>query len=340
MRRCFELARRGAGYVSPNPMVGAVLVCEGKIIGEGWHKAWGEAHAEVNCFNAVAPENQHLVPKSTLYCSLEPCSHYGKTPPCADLIIARQVPRVLVSNTDPNPLVAGKGLARLQEAGIAVEAGILEQEGLWINRFFFHWITQKRPYVILKWAQTADGFLGEKDKRTVISGPASQRLVHRWRAESDAILVGAGTAIIDDPQLNARHYFGKNPLRVLLDGKGSVPVTRHLLSDEQPTLVFGPERAGLNSSKTFIPSAEMVALTTVLDTLRQQNLATLFVEGGAQVLQQCIKQGLWDEIRVIKSPKRLGGGLEAPRIPATAQLRESFRVGDDEVSVFLRNNSL
>ena len=334
IQRCFELARLGTGKVSPNPMVGAVLVYEGKIIGEGWHKAFGQAHAEVNCFESVRAEDRKLVPQSTLYCSLEPCSHFGKTPPCVDLILAQKAPRVVVANTDPNPLVAGKGLAKLREAGVEVIYGVLAEEGAWLNRVFFTWISKKRPYIILKWARSVDGFLGRKGERTPVSNPLAQRMVHRWRAESDAILVGAVTAKIDDPQLDVRHYFGKNPMRVLLDGKGTTPIERHLLSDEKPTLVFGPYRPGLSIQKTFVPCENQAPMTNVIEILAQKNLASLLVEGGATVLQQFIQQGLWDEIRIIVSPHPLKDGIEAPQVPAGAVLREQYLLGTDMVYLY------
>lgn len=337
MRRCFELAQRGAGCVSPNPMVGALLVCDGKIIGEGWHHAYGKAHAEVNCLDAVKPEDQHLIQDSTLYCSLEPCSHFGKTPPCADLILQKKVPRVVVSNIDPNPQVAGKGLAKLREAGVAVSEGVLAAEGRWVNRFFFTWISRHRPFVILKWAQSRDGFLGKEAEKTAISGPVVQRLVHRWRAESDAILVGANTARVDNPRLDVRHYFGKNPLRVLLDGSGTVPVEQHLLSDSAPTLVFGPIRPKVPGNKTFFPSETQASLSSVLDVLQTKKCATLLVEGGAQVLNQFLALGLWDELRIIENPSRIGEGIEAPRIPVGAIEREEYCLGTDVISIFSKH---
>ncbi len=334
MQRCFELALRGAGSVSPNPMVGAVLVYDGRIISEGWHYAYGQAHAEVNCFNGVPAEDQALISKSTLYCSLEPCAHFGKTPPCVDLVLRHKVPRVVVANKDPNPLVAGKGLAKLQAAGVEVIEGVLEAEGHWLNRIFFTWITKNRPYIILKWAQSADGFLGLKGERTAISGPLAQRLVHRWRAEADAILVGAATADVDNPRLDTRHYFGKNPLRVLLDGNGSVPLDRHLLNDGEPTLVFGDERPGLAANKVIVPNSGPVPLPIVLEKLHQDGHASLLLEGGAQVLQQFMDAGLWDEIRIIESRKVFGEGVAAPQTPAGAKLKERIALGGDIVTFF------
>lgn len=333
MHRCFDLALRGAGRVSPNPMVGAVLVANDRIIGEGWHQVWGGPHAEVNCLQSVLPENQHLIPYSTLYCSLEPCSHHGKTPPCADLILEHKVPRVVVSNTDPNPLVAGKGLGKLRAAGVDVTAGVLEMDGWWLNRVFFTWITKKRPYIILKWAESADGFIAEKNKRTAISGPETQRLVHRWRSESDAILVGANTARIDNPRLDARFFGGNNPLRILLDGQGSVPINHHLLSDDAPTLIFGPERPGTGAIKRATPVDGHATVGQIIEHLYQENCASLLVEGGAMVLQQFIDTGAWDEIRRIQSTRQLRDGVKAPLIPAGSTARDRFKLGADYISV-------
>jgi len=346
MRRCFDLARLGAGSVSPNPMVGAVLVHEGRIIGEGWHQKYGEAHAEVNCVASISIENQRLLPYSTLFCSLEPCFHFGKTPPCVDLILEKKIPRVVVANTDPNPLVAGKSLDKLRAAGVEVVSGILEEEGHWLNRAFFTWITERRPYIILKWAQSADGFLGKPGERTAISGPAALRLVHRWRSETDAVLVGSATAIADNPRLDTRFYFGKNPLRIVFDRYGKIPADAHLLDDSAETWVFGRERSRIYSSDDFessdesfkqtkfFPTEGKVLIPNLLEQLAQTNRATLLVEGGANVLHQFLENGGWDEIRVIENARRLGGGLPAPLVPTDAILKEQFQIADDVVRVF------
>lgn len=336
MQRCFNLAQRGAGNVSPNPMVGAVLVHDNRIIGEGWHRQYGQAHAEVHCLDSVGAADRALIPHSTLYCSLEPCSHFGKTPPCADLIIREKIPEVVVCNTDPNPLVAGKGIERLRQAGIQVKSGILESDGLEINRFFFHWIGLKRPYVILKWAQSRDGFLGKMGERTIISGKEVQRMVHRWRYESDAILVGAETAKIDDPVLDTRYYQPKSLLRVLLDSKGSVPANSRLLSDELETLVFGVRRANMNPRKQFHPGNGNARPEEILEVLAQRNKAILLVEGGAMVLNQFIKSGLWDEIRLITGADMLKTGVLASKVPENARLMEKFKLGADEIALFRR----
>ncbi|MEO6758087.1 MAG: bifunctional diaminohydroxyphosphoribosylaminopyrimidine deaminase/5-amino-6-(5-phosphoribosylamino)uracil reductase RibD [Saprospiraceae bacterium] len=334
LRRCFDLARLGAGSVSPNPLVGAVLVHAGRIIGEGWHQRYGEAHAEVNCLLSVSADNQALIPHSTLYCSLEPCSHFGKTPPCVDLILAHKIPRVVVSNTDPNPLVAGQGLRKLADAGVEVIAGILEAEGAWLNRAFFTWITRERPYIILKWAQSRDGYLGKAGERTAISGPVAQRLVHRWRSEVDAILVGTTTAIVDNPRLDNRLYYGKSPLRLVFDRHGQLPPAANLLDDSVPTWIFGPQRLGDWQQTQFFPSPEAVSIPALLGQLRAANRAILLVEGGAQVLQQWLDLGYWDEVRILENERVLGEGLRAPGIPSQVVLQATYRIGTDSVRVF------
>lgn len=318
-------------------MVGAVLVHNGRIIGEGWHRRYGEAHAEVNAVHSVAEADRHLIPQATLYCSLEPCFHYGKTPPCVDLILEQRIPRVVVSNTDPNPLVAGQSLAKLRAAGVAVESGVLEAEGKSLNRAFFTWIAEKRPYIILKWAQSADGFLGRRGERTAISGPFARRLVHRWRSEADAILVGTNTALIDNPQLDNRLYFGKSPLRVALDADGKIPEDAHLLDDSLPTWILGKPRPGKWQQTTFIPWADRENwIPSLLEQLRHARRAILLVEGGSRTLQQFLDGGYWDEMRVLESPLWLGEGVAAPKIPGNIQPAESGLVGEDSVRVMYR----
>lgn len=340
MRRCFDLARLGAGQVSPNPMVGAVLVHNGRIIGEGWHQKYGEAHAEVNCLRSVAPENRAFIPHSTLYCSLEPCFHHGKTPPCVDLILQHKIPALVVANTDPNPLVSGKGLEKLKAAGVTVTSVVLEEEGLWLNRFFFSWITRKKTCVILKWAQSLDGFLGKTGERTPISEAASIRLVHKWRSETDAILVGTNTAVIDNPRLDTRFYFGKKPLRIVFDTHGKIPSDYHLLDDSVETWVYGPKRPGKFIKTQFFPQEnQSVAIPSMLDNLAKNNRATLMVEGGARVLQQFLDGNEWDEIRLLQNSRRLGSGIPAPSLPANAVPVTSFYIGNDRVEIFRRSTT-
>lgn len=336
LRRCFDLARLGAGHVSPNPLVGAVLMHEGRIIGEGWHQRYGEAHAEVQAIGSVAAADRHLLPESTLYCSLEPCFHYGKTPPCVDLVLAKRIRRVVFSNVDPNPLVAGQSLQKLRAAGVEVQENVLADEGAWLNRYFFHWIQQQRPYVVLKWAQSADGLLGRPNARTAISGPLAQRLVHRWRSEVDAILVGAATARVDDPRLDNRLFWGPSPLRVALDWSGKIPADAHLLDDSQPTWLLGPAHAGVFRQTEFPDIRPANWIPELLSSLRAAKRAVLLVEGGAATLRQFLEQGYWDEIRLLEAPLRLGEGIAAPFVPAGARLRDAFPLGPDRVQIFTR----
>ena len=238
MQRCLQLAQKGAGWVAPNPMVGAVLVYQDQIIGEGYHKQYGQAHAEVNCINSVAKENQEKIKGSTLYVSLEPCVHFGKTPPCTNLIIEHQIKKVVIGCMDPFEAVNGKGVSKLKEAGINVIGPILEKESINLNKRFFHFYQQHRPYIILKWAQSADGLIGLQGKTIKVSNAYTQRLVHHWRSEEAAILVGTQTAVTDNPQLNNRFGNGPNPLRMVIDRSLLLDSSLHLLNDQHPTWVF------------------------------------------------------------------------------------------------------
>ncbi|MBL7803335.1 MAG: bifunctional diaminohydroxyphosphoribosylaminopyrimidine deaminase/5-amino-6-(5-phosphoribosylamino)uracil reductase RibD [Saprospiraceae bacterium] len=334
MRRCFDLARLGAGRVSPNPQVGAVLVHERRIIGEGWHRAYGQAHAEVNAVRSVRPEDRRFLPDATLYCSLEPCFHHGKTPPCVDLILHERIRRVVIANTDPNPLVAGQSVAKLRAAGVEVITGVLENEGKWLNRVFFKWIQHRQPYIILKWAQSSDGFLGKNGERTPISGPAALRMGHRWRAETDAILVGTTTARVDNPRLDNRFWPGPTPLRIAFDRNSRIPADYHLLDDAQSTWILGPERKGNWQHTRFIDTGLHDGISDLIGALSSENRTSLLVEGGAETLQRFIALGFWDEIRVLESNRRLTEGVRAPVLPDNAFLTEQAGLGDDTLSVF------
>ncbi len=280
MRRCIQLALNGRRNAKPNPMVGAVLVCEDRIIGEGYHVRCGEGHAEVNCFASVKPCDEVLLSKSTLYVSLEPCAHFGRTPPCADLVVRKGVHRVVVGCVDPFAKVQGRGIQRMREAGIAVTVGVLEAECKALNRRFFTFHTHRRPYLILKWAQTADGFIDDHCRPVAISNDFTRMLCHKLRAENDAILVGRVTAERDQPQLNVRDWVGSDPERIVLSHQTSIgEVLRHLYE------------AGRQS---------------------------LIVEGGSKTLQSFLQQGLWDEIRIETAPLTVGEGTPAPQIPAGA----------------------
>lgn len=314
MSRALELAALGRGQVSPNPMVGCVIVHNQRIIGEGWHRQYGGPHAEVNAVRSVVDES--LFPESTIYVTLEPCSHFGKTPPCADLLIEKKVKKVVVCNDDPNPLVAGKGLAKLRAAGIEVETGVLAEQGRELNRRFFTFIEQQRPYIILKWAETADGLMAPADFRPIpISSVLSRQLVHQWRTAEDAFLVGTNTARYDDPQLNVRLWKGRNPVRIVIDKSLQLPVSLHFFDGSQPTLVYSvvPPESETAGPVNVIPlDSERPFLPQLVEDLYRQKIQSVVVEGGAALLESFLKLGLWDEVRVFKSQTVLGDGLRAP----------------------------
>ena len=301
MSRCLQIARIGEYYVAPNPMVGAVLVsADERIIGEGWHRQYGGPHAEVNCFASVKPEDEALIGESTLFVSLEPCSHFGKTPPCADLIIKKGVKRVVVGMLDPNPLVAGQGIARIREYGIEVVVGVMEEECRELNKRFLCLHEKKRPYVVLKWAQTKDGFLdrkreiveSEESRPLVISTPVTKRLVHRRRAENMAIMVGTNTVLLDNPRLLTSHWAGRNPIRVTVDRHGRIPADAKIFSPEAETIVYRE-----NTDWEFI-----------LADLAKRGIHSIMVEGGAQLLQHIIDTGIYDEVDVEVGAMEIGDG--------------------------------
>lgn len=339
MRRCLQLAALGAGRVAPNPLVGAVLVHQGRIIGEGYHQQYGQAHAEVNCLASVAPADRPLIPASTMYVSLEPCAHFGKTPPCADRLITERVAAVVVACRDPFAAVNGKGIEKLERAGIPVTMGVLQAEAAWQNRRFFTWHTARRPYVVLKWAQSADGLLGQTGQRTAISSAASQRLVHRWRSEEAAIMVGTQTALIDNPRLDTRHWSGPAPVRVLVDRHLRVPATHHLLDGSQSTLVLTTAPVPAGSAATYHPLPDgRTDVPALLQALYQHGLQSVLIEGGGQLLQSFIESGLWDEARVITNQAlQLGDGVPAPTPGPAAQLHQHFETEANEQVHIWRN---
>lgn len=333
MRRALDLARLGAGHTRPNPMVGCVITHEGRIIGEGWHRHYGGPHAEVNAVAAVADPS--LLSQSRVYVTLEPCAHFGKTPPCADLLVAKGVAEVVVCNLDPNPLVAGKGLEKLRAAGIKVETGVLEEEGRWLNRRFFTVQEKKRPYVVLKWAETADGFLaGRFHQPVAISGELARVAVHQWRTEEHAILVGTRTALHDNPRLNAREWPGQDPIRLVIDKNLSLPPTHHLFDQQQPTVVYTYRHQATKDNLGYVTLSEAKdLLPQIMANLHQRNVQSVLVEGGPTVLNSLLKDGLWDEARIIRNPRKLGGGVAAPKLGLSG-LHQQFRLGDDEVFIF------
>ncbi|MDX2001705.1 MAG: bifunctional diaminohydroxyphosphoribosylaminopyrimidine deaminase/5-amino-6-(5-phosphoribosylamino)uracil reductase RibD [Chitinophagales bacterium] len=334
MQRCLQLAESGAGWVAPNPLVGAVLVHEGRIIGEGWHQGYGQAHAEVNAFAAVIEEDLHLLKGASLYVNLEPCSHHGKTPPCADLIIEKQVKHIVIANQDPNPLVAGKGIQKLRNAGCTVVSGVCEAAGEWLNRRFFTYHRSRRPYITLKWAQSADGFFTKDlNNQHWITGDLSRRLVHRWRSEEAAILVGSGTANCDNPRLDTRFWEGgKLPIRVVLDRQGALKEQLHLLDGSQATIVC-TSRPGINRKGVEYALIDKDAsMSQVLDLLYSKGINSVLVEGGLQVLQAFINEGLWDEARILSGNVWFGSGVAAPSLQGT--LLQQQHVGADTLRIF------
>jgi diaminohydroxyphosphoribosylaminopyrimidine deaminase/5-amino-6-(5-phosphoribosylamino)uracil reductase len=290
MLRAMELAQLGIGMVSPNPRVGCVIVADGRIIGEGWHQKYGDAHAEVNAVHSV--EDKTLLKGSTVFVNLEPCSHFGKTPPCADLLVQHQVKRVVISNLDVNPLVAGKGIEKLRSAGIEVLTGMLEQQGEELNQRFFTFFKKKRPYIILKWAQTADGFLARSNFDSKwISNQYARQLVHKWRAEEDAVLVGTGTAAHDNPSLTVRDWSGRNPKRIVIDRFLRLPKTLHLFDQSADTICYNLLKQEEKNHLVFAKLSEKDFIRDLVNDLHARNVQSIIVEGGAQTLQLFLDGG-------------------------------------------------
>ena len=311
MRRALQLARHGGGHASPNPLVGAVVVHDGRIIGEGFHRCCGHAHAEVNAIASV--KNQSLLPESTIYVTLEPCSHYGKTPPCAKLLIEKEIKRVVVGSLDPFEKVSGRGVARLREAGIEVTVGVLESECRELNKRFFTAHTTGMPWVLLKWALSGDGYLAHENGAVRFSTPLTMALMHRERSMVDAIVVGAGTVKIDNPSLTVRHWSGNSPLRVVLDRNLSTPSNCRLLNDSCKTLIFNEKIQGTKGNVEWVKLATNDPHSWLRDLYRR-GITSVMVEGGANVLQQLLDTGSWNEIRIETSPMTLGGGIKAPSL--------------------------
>lgn len=334
MRRCLELAARGAGNTAPNPLVGAVLVHHERIIGEGFHAQYGGPHAEVNCFNAVQKEDEHLISDSVLYVSLEPCAHFGKTPPCADLIIRKNVKRVVVGVRDPFDQVNGKGIEKLRAVGLEVVNGFLEEECREMNKRFFCFHEKHRPYIILKWAQTADGFIGSCTERLMITNAATNTLVHKWRSEESAILVGTNTALKDDPQLNNRKWTGPSPLRIVIDKTLKLPNQLRIFSDKQPTVILNEVKneQAINILYKKIDFANFHQ--SVIEVLKEMRLLSLFIEGGAYTLQSFIDANMWDEMRIISNQNLfVQEGIKAPSFKH-ANNTEIFTCGDDRIDIY------
>jgi diaminohydroxyphosphoribosylaminopyrimidine deaminase/5-amino-6-(5-phosphoribosylamino)uracil reductase len=337
MLRCIELAQKGEGYVAPNPMVGAVLEHHGRIIGEGYHEVYGSAHAEVNCINSVHERDRHLVSASTMYVSLEPCAHFGKTPPCADLIVAQQIPRVVIGCRDPFYEVNGKGIEKLMDAGIHVESGVLEEQCRYLNRRFFIYHQQHRPYILLKWAQTSDGLIGNYgNNRLRITGGYTNRLVHKWRSEEMSIMVGTNTAAMDNPLLTNRLWWGNNPVRLVIDLQLELPASLHLFDGSTRTVVFNLLRHEETSPVFYYQVAEDASIVhQVINALYQLKITSVMIEGGAKLLQSFIDENMWDEARVITNQKLVAGtGVPAPVLQRSIA-NSTYAFGEDVVREFI-----
>ena len=325
MLRALQLARLGSGNVSPNPMVGCVIVQDGKIIAEGWHKQYGQAHAEVEAANQLTEEQKNNLNTATVYVTLEPCSHYGKTPPCAHLLARLKPGRVVICNTDPNPLVNGQGIKKLREAGIQVTTGIQETAGAWLNRRFFTNVKEQRAYVILKWAQTADGFVAREDFSSKwISHARSRRLVHRWRSEEDAIMVGSQTVLHDNPSLTVRDWTGNHPTRVIFSRKPKFPTDRHIFDGSVKTIIYHTEEL----DKPIEAQAETVRLSgkstfeEMLKHLYSVKIGSIFIEGGSTLINMFITHDLWDEARIFTNPNNFfEKGVKAPILQSSYQIK-------------------
>lgn len=330
MQRCLELAQLGQGCVAPNPMVGCVIVHQDRIIGEGYYQQYGEAHAEVNAVNAV--ENKGLLASSTMYVSLEPCAHHGKTPPCADLIVKHGIPEVFIATSDPFAQVAGKGIDLLRNAGVTVHVGLLEQEAQELNRRFFTFHQKKRPYIILKWAETQDGFVdrvrtSSDEPPLAVTCDAANVLSHMWRGQEAGIIVGTGTALLDDPSLTVRHAAGRNPLRIVLDRNLRLPITSKLFNNEADTLILNEQNSKIDGLNKWLKVNDLNDLNEVMHELWKADVQSVLVEGGPELHRRLIRSNLWDEARRYVNPDRIGEGLPAAVLALNPDRSE--RIGRD-----------
>lgn len=320
MLRCLELAQNGLGTTYPNPMVGAVVVYEGKIIGEGWHQKSGTPHAEVHAINSV--KDKSFLKKATLYVNLEPCSHFGKTPPCCDLILQNEIPNIVVGTVDHNPKVAGSGIQKLIDNGRKVSVGILEKQCKALNKRFFTFHEKKRPYIILKWAESQDGYLSPSKKETQkpvwITNAYSRQLVHQWRSQEQSILVGTQTVIDDNATLTVRDWTGKHPIRIVLDQNNRIPKESHIFDNQSKTIVYSA--AAIDFSKNIG--------IQIVGKLFEENIQSIIIEGGRQTLQTFIDENLWDEARIFKGVFFLDSGTKAPVIHSKSVTRK-FILNDE-----------
>jgi diaminohydroxyphosphoribosylaminopyrimidine deaminase/5-amino-6-(5-phosphoribosylamino)uracil reductase len=336
MQRCIQLALLGAGHVAPNPMVGAVLVHNDRIIGEGYHQEYGGAHAEVNCIANVDEKNKRLIRLSTMYVSLEPCAHFGKTPPCADFIIKHKIPHVVIGCRDPFEQVNGKGTEKLKAAGIDITTGILEKDCMHLNRRFFTFHTQHRPYIIIKWAETRDRRIGNYgNNRLHITNAITNRLVHKWRNDEAAIMVGTNTAAFDDPQLTNRLWSGKSPVRIILDTDLRLSSSLKIFDRSVPTIIFNTRVHEENGSLIYYQITDDVSVVhQVLNGLYQKKINSVMIEGGTKLIQSFIDEGTWDEARVITNNSlEAGDGVPSPVLTNEKLVRKEI-IGDDVIQYY------
>ena len=334
MKRAIELAYLGLGKVSPNPMVGCVMVKDGKIIGEGWHQAYGGPHAEVNAVNKVLDKEK--IPGSDVYVSLEPCSHHGKTPPCADLLASLGVQNVYISNLDINPVVKGKGIQKLKDASINVITDLCSEEGRVLNKRFFVYHAQRRPYIILKWAETSDRFFARKNYDSKwISNEYSRQLVHKWRSEEDAVMVGTNTAIYDNPRLNVRDWSGpvKHPVRVVIDLNLKIPSDHAIFDGSQKTIMYTLQKSGSQAGVEWVKVHKADLLEEIMSDLYGRKILSVMVEGGSYLIQSLIDKELWDEARIFVSDQSFGDGIKAPDL-YHGELQEKRAIFNDELYLY------
>lgn len=331
MARVLELAERGRGYVSPNPMVGCVIVKDDKIIAEGYHRKYGGPHAEAEAINSA--QDKKLFIGADLYVNLEPCAHHGKTPPCADLITQFPFRRVVIANRDSNPLVSGKGIGKIRAAGIEVTENILAQEGRELNKRFFTFMEKQRPFIILKWAQTEDGFIARKDFSSKwISNALSRKLVHKWRSEEDSIMAGTNTVLYDNPRLNVRDWRGKQPVRIFIDKNLKIKGDFFLLDQTVPTICYNCVKNESSGNPEYVKINEDFILKSILQDLHKRKIQSVIIEGGKILLEYFIKENLWDEIRLFRSGQSFGEGIAAPVFQG--KLIESNEVEDDILEIY------
>ena len=335
MRRCFDLARKGRQSAAPNPVVGSVIVHQGEIIGEGYHKKPGLPHAEVEAIESVKPEDRHRLKESVIYVSLEPCCFYGRTPPCTDLIMRSGIPEVVISRLDPNPKVSGSGVEILENAGIKVTVGVLEEEGTELAQPFIHHMTMQRPYITLKVVQSKDGFIGLPDRQVWLSNSYESVLVHKLRSQMDAIMVGTNTAVVDNPQLTNRFPNGKTPLRVVLDRTLRIPESHHLLSDGNPTLIVTAQdisgRAVSDNISYLLTPFDASLLEAVMYKLHEMEVQSLLIEGGTQLIESFADQNMWDEAWIVRTENMLKEGVRAPVI--NGKCVQEFRMDGDVLRI-------